>query len=186
LGTENTTLPPSRGQCRRRLASKIFFCIVCPLYMIVARFIVQPFRYYIFDISGCVESFDNSWRGIILMFIPPLVLCAVAAGYCGFAVFRLLRCRNQFSTILASSQSKVNETRFLKLFILSTTLIVIFLPIAIYVFTRNLGYPRQHISWSEVHGRDRSKSVPRVATQGTVNFDCWLNVGICYAVFAFF
>jgi pheromone a factor receptor len=154
--------------------------------MIVPHFIVQPFRYYIFAIREFVASFDNSWPGIILMFIPPLVLCVVAAGYCGLIVFRLLKYRKQFSTILASSQSKLNKTGFLRLFILSPTLVVIFLPAVIYVFTRNLGYPRQPFSWSEVHGQGWSKSMPRVASQGTAHFGRRLNVGIGYAVFAFF
>ncbi len=186
LDTDNTTLVPSRGQRRRRLAFEVVFCIVCPMYMVVAHFIVQPFRYYLFAVSGCVPSFNSSWPGILLMFIPPLLLCAVAAGYCGLVVVRLLKYRQQFSTILASSHSKLNKTRFLRLFILSTTLIVIFLPIAIYIFTRNLGYPRTTFSWSQVHGPEWSKLIVRVPTQGTVNFDRWLNVGIGYMAFLFF
>jgi pheromone a factor receptor len=185
LDTDRTTLAPSRGQQRRRLAFEIFFCAVCPLYMMVVHFIVQPYRYYIFAISGCVPSFDNSWPGILLIFIPPLILCATAAGYCGLVIFRLLRYRQQFSDILASSQSKLNKSRFLRLFVLSTTLIVIFLPIAIYVFSRNLGYPRHSFSWSTVHGPEWSTFIFTVQTQGTVNFDRWLNVGIGYAVFLF-
>jgi pheromone a factor receptor len=151
--------------------------------MVVAHFVVQPYRYYIFAISGCVASFDNSWPGIILIFVPPLALCAAAACYCGLVVVRLLKCRQQFSIILASSQSKMNRSRLLRLFVLSTTLIVIFLPIAIYVFTRNLGYPRHPFSWSTVHGPEWPTLVVRVPTQGTVNFDRWLNVGVRYAVF---
>jgi pheromone a factor receptor len=186
LDTDQATLAPSRGQRRRRLVFEIFFCIVCPLYMIVAHLVVQPYRYYIFAISGCVASFDNSWPGIILIFVPPLLLCVVAAGYCGLVVVRLMRYRRQFSDILASSQSKLNKSRFLRLFILSTTLIVIFLPIAVYVFTRNLAYPRHPFSWSAVHGPEWSTLVVKIPTQGVVNFDRWLSVGIGYAVFLFF
>ena len=186
LDTEQTTLAPSRGQRRRRLIFEVFFCILCPLYMIVAHLIVQPYRYYIFAISGCVASFDNSWPGIILIFIPPLVLSVVAAGYCVLVVVRLLRYRRQFSNILASSQSRLNKSRFLRLFVLSTTLIVILLPVAVYVFTRNLGYPRHPFSWSAVHGPEWSTLVVRIPTQGVVNFDRWLSVGIGYAVFLLF
>lgn len=186
LDTDHSTLVPSRGQRRRRLAFEVCFCIVCPLYMMVAHFIVQPLRFYIFAIGGCVPAFDNSWPSIILIFTPPLVLCAVAAGYCALVVVRLLKYRKQFSVILASSQSKLNKSMFLRLFILSATLIVIFLPIAIYVFTRNIGYPRHAFSWSNVHSPEWTRLIVRVPTQGTVNFDRWLNVGIGYAVFLFF
>lgn len=186
LDTDKTTLVPSRGQRRRRLAFEVVFCIVCPLYMMIGHYVVQSYRYYIFAISGCVPPFDSSWVGIILMFVPPLVLCAVAAGYSVLVVVRLLKYRRQFSTILASSQSKVNKSRFLRLFILSTTLIVVFLPIAIYVFTRNLEYPRVPYSWSKVHSAGWSELIIRVPTSGTVNFDRWLNVGTGYAVFLFF
>ena len=186
LDTDHTTLAPSRGQRRRRIVFEGFFCIVCPLYMIVAHLIVQPYRYYIFAISGCVASFDNSWPGIILIFIPPLLLCVVAAGYCTLVIVRLIRYHRQFSDILASSHSRLNKSRFLRLLILSTTLIVIFLPVAVYVFTRNLAYPRHPFSWSGVHGPGWSTLIVRIPTQGVVNFDRWLSIGIGYAVFLFF
>lgn len=186
LDTDQTTLVPSRGQRRKRLIFEVIFCAVSPLYMVVAHLIVQPYRYYIFAISGCVASIDNSWPGIILIFMPPLILGVAAAGYCVLVVVRLLRYRREFSNILASSQSKLNKSRFLRLFILSSTLIVILLPVAIYVFMRNLGYPRQPFSWSAVHGPEWSTLVVRVPTQGVVNFDRWLSVAIGYAVFVLF
>jgi pheromone a factor receptor len=186
LDTEKTTLVPSEGSRRRRLAFELFFCVVCPVYMVVAHFIVQPFRFYVFAISGCVPAIDNSWMGMILIFLPALILCVLAVSYCGLVAFRLLKYRRQFSAILASSNSKVNKARFLRLFILSTTLIVIFLPVAIYVFVRNVGYPRIPFSWSRVHGPLWSKLIVPVATQGVVNFDRYLNVGLGYFVFIFF
>jgi pheromone a factor receptor len=186
LDTDNTTLAPSRGQRRRSLVFEVLGCILCPLYMVVVHFTVQPYRYYIFAMSGCVPCIDSSWPGIILIFIPPLLLCAIAAGYCALVVVRLLKYRQQFSTILALSPSKLNKTRFLRLFILSTTSIVIFLPIAVYVFTRNLGHWKSPFSWSRVHSEDWPKLIVRVKTQGSVNFDRWITVGIGYAAFLFF
>lgn len=83
LDTSNTVLMPSRAQRRRRIVFDSIFCIAFPVYMIIIHYIVQPSRYYIFAISGCTPSFDNSWVSIVLCFIWPPIICLVDAYYCG-------------------------------------------------------------------------------------------------------
>lgn len=83
LDTDHTVLVPSTTQRRRRIAFDSIFCIAFPIYMMITHYIVQPSRYYIFAISGCTPSFDNSWVGIVLCFIWPPIICLMDAYYCG-------------------------------------------------------------------------------------------------------
>jgi pheromone a factor receptor len=82
LDTDNTVLVPSTAQRRRRIAFEIFFCFLFPAYFIVIHFVVQPSRFYLFSITGCTPSFDNSWLTIVLIFIWPVILCLLGAYYC--------------------------------------------------------------------------------------------------------
>jgi pheromone a factor receptor len=83
MDTENTILVPSKAQRRRELAIELFFCVGIPVLAMVAHFIVQPNRYYIFAISGCNVSYDDSWLSILLSITWPPVICLIAAIYCG-------------------------------------------------------------------------------------------------------
>ena len=69
LDTDRTVLRPTSAQRRRRLALDILLCFGAPAYMILVHYFVQNIRYYIFAISGCVPSFDNSWPSIALVHI---------------------------------------------------------------------------------------------------------------------
>ena len=83
LDTDRTTLVPSTAQRRRKLALEIFLCFVFPLWMMIAQFIVQARRFYVFAISGCVPAYDNSWLAIVLVFMWALIISLLAAYYCG-------------------------------------------------------------------------------------------------------
>jgi len=83
LDTENTVLYPSTAQKRRQNAIDCLVCIGAPIYMMLIHYIVQPSRYYIYAISGCVTSFDNSWPKLLLVFIWPPIFCLVVVGYSG-------------------------------------------------------------------------------------------------------
>jgi pheromone a factor receptor len=87
MDTENTILVPSKAQRRREIAIELFFCVGIPVLAMVAHFIVQPNRYYIFAISGCNVSYDDSWLSILLSITWPPVICLIAAIYCGMLSF---------------------------------------------------------------------------------------------------
>lgn len=81
LDTENTVLIPSKTMRRKQLAFDLFFCIGIPIYMISIHYIVQPSRYYIYQLAGCITSWDNSWPTIVLMAIMPPLLSLGAVYY---------------------------------------------------------------------------------------------------------
>lgn len=82
LDTDRVTLIPSRGQCRRRLAFEIFFCLVVPAISMITHYVVQKNRFMLYTIAGCINSFDESWVTLVLSFIWPTVICLIAAYYC--------------------------------------------------------------------------------------------------------
>ena len=69
LDTDNTVLRPSRAQRRRQVVIDCLFCLGGPIYAMAVHYVVQPFRYYIFAISGCTSVFHNSWPKLALIFI---------------------------------------------------------------------------------------------------------------------
>ncbi|SLM41278.1 GPCR fungal pheromone mating factor, STE3 [Lasallia pustulata] len=185
LDTSNTVLMPSRAQRRRRIVFDSIFCIAFPVYMIIIHYIVQPSRYYIFAISGCTPSFDNSWVSIVLCFIWPPIICLVDAYYCGLVIHRVRKYRKQFSDILASSSSNLNKSRFMRLFLMSLTLIVFFLPLQMYVLYRNASFPQHPYSWNNIHGPSWWQII-EIPTARSVIFDRWIRIALGFTIFVFF
>ncbi|KAI9870902.1 MAG: a-factor receptor [Pleopsidium flavum] len=185
MDTDRTVLEPSRARRRKEGALNVLFCFGCPVYLMVIHYLVQPNRYYIFAIAGCTTSYDNSWPSIALVFIWPPILCVLAAYYGALVILRLHRYRKEFADILSASGSNLNKSRFMRLFIMSLALIVIFLPVQTYVFYRNLSFPRIPYSWDAVHGAEWWQII-MIPTGGVVVFDRWIQIGCGFLVFFFF
>ena len=83
LDTKRTVLSVSRAERRRQVVIDCLFCFGGPLYSMAIHYIVQPNRYYIFAISGCTTSYDNSWPKLVLILIWPPLLCVVVMYYSG-------------------------------------------------------------------------------------------------------
>ena len=81
LDTDRTVMSPSKAQRRRHTAIQLLFCFGGSLYLMLVHYVVQPNRYYIFAISGCTSSFDNSWPKLVLVLIWPPILCLVVVYY---------------------------------------------------------------------------------------------------------
>jgi pheromone a factor receptor len=64
---------------------------------------------------------------------------------------RLGRLRGQLSSTLSSNGSGYTSRRFLKLFIMSLSMLVIYLPLTLFFFYLNLPLPMEPYSWSRVH-----------------------------------
>ena len=83
MDTDRVPLVPSKAQRLRKRALEITFCFVIPLIAMVLHFICQPFRYGILGVTGCTQSFDESWVSFALVYGWPPVICLLAAVYCG-------------------------------------------------------------------------------------------------------
>jgi pheromone a factor receptor len=185
LNTEQIALVASPAQRRRRIAIEMALCFGFPVYIMIASYIVQSGRYYIFAIAGCVPMLDSSWPSTVLVLIWPGVMWVVAAGYCSTIIHRLIKYRRQVSSILSSPHSRYNQSQFIRLFAMATALIAIFLPVALYIFVLNLSYPamRRTYSWSRVHNWT---PVYFTRSYSGETFDCWVEVVTGYVVFISF
>ena len=96
------------------------------------------------------------------------------------------RYRKNFSEILASSNSNLTKNRFLRLFLLSTVLMLTFIPLQLYVLFANfLGPPLLPYSWDLVHGPDW-QDIVLIPTGGEVYYDRWIQIALGFGVFIFF
>jgi len=91
--------------------------------------------------------------------------------------------RKEFSEVLRSSNSNLTKSRFMRLFWLSITLIVVTLPVQYYVLYRNSSVPFVKYSWDNIHA---DWGITMVPTGGVVTFDRWIQIAIGFAVFIFF
>ena len=201
LDTENTVLVQSLTQRRKKLVAEILLSFGFPIYMICIHYIVQPTRYYIFAIAGCVTSFDDSWPTVILVWIWPSLLCFMAAyyssksipspffwSYSSFVVLvtvRMLKYRRDFSSILESSNSNLTKSRFKRLFFMSATMVLIVLPVELYTLYRSVSFPLIQYDWKAIHGSSWSEII-MVPTGGKVFYDHWIHIAIAFALFFFF
>ena len=83
LDTDQAVLSLSKSQRRRQTIIDCLLCFGGSIYVMLVHYIVQPNRYYIFSISGCTSSFDNSWPKLVLVFIWPPIICLLDAYYSG-------------------------------------------------------------------------------------------------------
>ncbi|KAI9826654.1 MAG: a-factor receptor [Thelocarpon impressellum] len=185
MDVDRATIIPSKSQRKRQMIVDVLWCYACPLYIVAVDYVVQTNRYYIFTVSGCTPAVDSSWLTIVLIFIWAPILCVIDSYYCVLVILRLRKYRKQFSQILSSSNSGLNKSRFLRLFLISVVLLAVLLPLQFYILKLNLSYPRHSYSWSKVHGPGWGDII-KVPTGGQVAFDRWIRVACGFLLFAFF
>lgn len=83
LDPEQAVLSRGNAQHWRQTTIDCLFCFGGAIYVMLIHYIVQPSRYYIYAISGCTSSFDNSWPKLVLVFIWPPIICLVDGYYSG-------------------------------------------------------------------------------------------------------
>ena len=83
LDPEQAVLSRGNAQHRRQTIIDCLLCFGGAIYVMLIHYIVQPNRYYIYAISGCTSSFDNSWPKLVLVFIWPPIICLVDGYYSG-------------------------------------------------------------------------------------------------------
>ncbi|KAL4884117.1 pheromone A receptor-domain-containing protein [Aspergillus karnatakaensis] len=187
MDTSRATLVPSKRQRWRNRAMEFLFCILVPLIAAVMHIFYQGNRYYIFAISGCVTSQDESWVSLALGYIWPLVICLIATYYCGLVLVRLHRYRSQFNDIVRSASSRFNKSRFLRLFCISLLMLLALLPMQAYVVYVNY---KSSLPWHAYEGPFLSEetwtTIVKVPTGGKVFYDRWIDVAAGFVCFFFF
>ncbi|KAL8813847.1 MAG: hypothetical protein Q9223_006888 [Gallowayella weberi] len=167
LDTQRTSLVPTKKHRRIEFIITSMLCFGGPLYAMAIHYVIQPSRYYILAVVGCTPSLDNSWPTIVLMDIWPVVFCLA-------------------STYYGASTSDLTKSRFLRLFLLASSLVLIFTPVQFYVFSLNLSTPLIPYSWDLVHDRHAWMDIIMLPLHGFVPVDRWISVVVGFFVFMFF
>lgn len=100
-------------------------------------------------------------------------------------IVRVRRYRQEFATILGSSDSKLTKSRFKRLFLMSASLTLIVLPVQFYVLAKNTSYPFIRYNWKVIHGKNW-QDIVMVPSEGVVFYDRWVHVATGSAMFIFF
>ena len=186
LDTDRATLVPSKRQRYRTWVLEGSFCVGLPIYIMCIHYIVQPYRYWLMAVYGCIPAYHSSWPTLVLLIMWPMIVCLVGASYGGLAVIRLFRYRRRISSILSSSSS-ITKARYIRLFGLTSTLLLIYFPLSIYTIFSNLQYGLYPYEWSIVHAHiHQIRVIPYQRSLYYNGFDRWVDVGTGYVIFLFF
>ena len=135
------------------------------------------------SISGLWFSASLMLTIVVIQFLR--ISWELSLIYLGLVIVRLRRYRKDFAAVLHSSNSNLTRNRFMRLFIASLILIVIFLPVQLYVFYRNASFPLQPYDWDAIHGPDWW-TIIMIPTSGVVQFDRWIRIALGFTVFSCF
>ncbi|KAE8349822.1 pheromone A receptor-domain-containing protein [Aspergillus coremiiformis] len=186
MDTRRAMLIPSKQQRWWNFGMEVLFCVIVPALAMATHIFYQANRYILFGISGCVNSFDESWVSLILAWVWPLVICLIAGYYCSLVLYRLHRYRSQFGDILQSSNSNLNKSRFMRLFVLSFVMLLAIIPVQIFVVYKNidLSLPWHSYSWKVAHGPHWDE-IPKLPSHGNAFFDRWFPIisGVMFFIF---
>ncbi|KAI9741826.1 MAG: a-factor receptor [Cirrosporium novae-zelandiae] len=185
LDRDRNTIIPTQAQRRRALAIDLFLCFGIPSYLMIIHYVVQPNRYYIFTIAGCLPSYSYSWVSLLLMWIWGPILSLVAGFYSVLVMVRVQRHHAELSGMLRNSNTNLNKSRFLRLFILSISIVVLILPVDWYVLYTFISTGLGSYSWSFVHGSEWNQ-IPKVPQNGKIPFWVWIPLASGIVVFFFF
>ncbi|OCK84008.1 STE3-domain-containing protein [Lepidopterella palustris CBS 459.81] len=180
MDTKNIVLASSRKDRVRETVLEILWCFGFPLLITLVYYIVQPIRYFLWGISGCNPAFDSSWPSVALVTMWPPIISLVDAVYAGLVIYRLYRYRTQFGTCI--SAHNFTKSRFVRVFLMSLSLIIIVIPFQFYILARNAQYISGAYSWSRVHGPTWDEVVT-IPSFGVVIFDRWFRIAHGFLVF---
>ncbi|OJD31571.1 a-pheromone receptor [Diplodia corticola] len=184
LDTKNQVVRPCRAQRIRQYLIDAIICWAPPILQLGLFDIVKVYRYYIYDISGCVPAIDNSLVGVGLIYIWPLVIDFVVGYYAVLVIVRMHRYRAEFSRLVHSHNT--TRSRFLRLFLLSTLILLGILPAQATILYLNLLHPFLKYSWSRNHDPVQRATIQPYLTHGEPIPDRWVSLACGFLLFLFF
>ncbi|KAF2112004.1 pheromone A receptor-domain-containing protein [Lophiotrema nucula] len=183
MDTRNITVATSRKSRMKEGVLEIVWCWGFPAFQILTYYIVQPIRYFIFGISGCVVAYDTSWPSAVVSWMWGPITMLVSAGYAILLVYRMYLYRKEFPNLLVASST--TKSRFMRLLIMSMFLVVFYTPYSFFILWKNIDIISSGYSWNAVHGPEWN-SVIKVPAHGQVRIDKWGQVATAYLAFFIF
>ncbi|KAG8723774.1 hypothetical protein FRC09_001797 [Ceratobasidium sp. 395] len=144
---------PTASDKRRRMVFELLMTIGLPAIAMILHYIVQGHRFDILEDIGCNPTTYVSVAGLIIVFLPPMVLSLGTLLYAGLAFFWFLRRRAQFQERLQSNQTGLNTGYYFRLIALSVMEMLFSTVMSAYVLAITVrdGGLKPWVSWEHVH-----------------------------------
>lgn len=184
MDTNNITVSSSRGSKMKEAILEITWCWIYPLVLIIIYYIVQPVRYMIYGIVGCVAGYDTSWPSVVLSFMWAPITTVIAAGYACLLTYRLYRYRREFVRLVTARNT--TKSRFVRLFIICMVIIMIYVPYTIYLLAALCKQVVDPYDWNRVHDPVLFNSILKMPSHGKVPLDKWVQAATGYVIFFIF
>jgi pheromone a factor receptor len=101
-------------------------------------------------------------------------------------IYRLRKYRSNLRSIISSSSSNLTPSRFLRLFIMSFTLLLLYTPVSIYFFYINVNIDWLSYDWTAIHSPDHWWTIIYLPALGPRTFDCYVPIAMSIFVFFYF
>ncbi|KAF2847309.1 STE3-domain-containing protein [Plenodomus tracheiphilus IPT5] len=180
MDTSNIVVSSSRNRRVKEKVWEVVWCWGYPLLMILLFYVVQPIRYFIFGIIGCVSGYDTSWPSIVLSFMWGPITMLVATYYAVLLIYRLYRYRREFSRLISARNT--TKSRFIRLFILCMITVVAYTPYTIWLLVTMCGAIKDPYDWDRIHG-PQFNTIMRIPALGQVSIERWIQVATGYVIF---
>ncbi|KAH8101262.1 pheromone A receptor-domain-containing protein [Cristinia sonorae] len=141
---------------KQRFYRTLVECIICifvPLIYMATHTIVQDHRFNLSPDFGCTSSTYTSIPAIILVWLPPLILCSVTVVYAGLALTQFFGRSVKMSD---GSRVRLHSLNWAFLRPLWTTIVISVFALCSVTYSmassiRETGGVRRWTSWSQVH-----------------------------------
>jgi len=181
MDTRNIIVSSSRNSKVKEKIWEVVWCWGFPMLMILLFYIVQPIRYFIFGIMGCISAYDTSWPSIVLIIMWAPITMLVAAYYAVLLIYRLYIYRREFHRLISARNT--TKSRFIRLFILCIITVIAYLPYTLYLLVHMCAITlKDPYDWDRVHGPSFN-NILRIPVYGKVSMEKWIQVATGYVIF---
>lgn len=203
VDVDNPCLFETPAKRRRRIVFDVLCIFGLPLIQLPLHYVVQYNRYSIIAIYGCVDLLDNSWPRIVLLSMWPMLIgllncyysrksfrttlsfIVTNAKFAVLTIFRLRKHRGRLSSTLSRTGSGLDARKFLKLFAMTSVVLIIYLPVICYFFYTNIPNPFVAYSWNRIHNPVVWNYVIyfHTADYPDVQYWPWVPIGLAFILF---
>ena len=140
---------------------------------------MQNHRFDLLQEFGCVSSIYPSAPAIVLVWIPPLIICSIAFAFTTLAIWSHVR-RNQLISDRAGFSARVVTITFLRPLLLATTICILVFSVSIYDIYAHLSANHgllPWVSWNHVHaglGRVHVIDASQALESARIEVSWWL------------
>ncbi|KAE8449135.1 hypothetical protein EG329_008519 [Mollisiaceae sp. DMI_Dod_QoI] len=188
LDTDNARVHQTAAMRRRKLVLDILFCWGIPVLQMALHYVIQAGRFQIYPVFGCSDVIDNSWPTIVIIMIWCPIFTFVNMYYAVLLLIRLRKHRRTISSALTTTGSGFAARKYLKLIIITLSLIVIYLPTQLLFFFEQLPTQLVSYSWSRIHDPISWNPIEYLHTgdASSVQYHSWSGVATAFLLFVYF